>query len=98
MEKITFKTPVTFEGKEIESIDLDFEKIKGRQIKNCHARIRKSMAAMGEMPIAVETDPEFLMMLAGIAAEQPYEMFDELPAADYMAVLGATRNFLFSGQ
>jgi hypothetical protein len=94
----TFTSPIEFEGKTIESIELDFSALKGRDIAACHRRIRQALNAKNEMPLVVETDPDFLMLLVAMTSGQPVEMFDDISAPDYMRLLAAARNFLFSGE
>ncbi|MHB9133654.1 MAG: phage tail assembly protein [Armatimonadota bacterium] len=93
-----FSEPVPFEGNTVESIVLDFSRVKGKDIARCSMRARQAMTAQGEMPFAIETEPTFLMLIASTAANHPVELFDALPGPDYMRLMTTVRGFLFSGQ
>jgi len=95
-ETLTLTESITFEGETIEVIELDFPALKGKDLAACSRRVRQRLAGGGELPVAVEMDPDFALAVAAVAAGKAVELFDELPAPDYMRVLAVTRNFLFS--
>ena len=87
---ITFKAPFTFEGKEFKSIELDLDSLKGRDITDT----QRQYTAEGNFSAVPATDPEFCKRIAAVAASQPIEFFEELPAPDFVKVTTSVQNFL----
>lgn len=89
---IKFKKPYTFEGVEHEEVTLDLDNLKGRDITETQSQY----TAEGKFSAMVATDSEFCKRIAALAASQPLEFFDELPANEFIKVTQSVQNFLLA--
>lgn len=89
----TLAKPVQFEGKTYESLVLDFDSLTGRDIKE--AKKRFDTLGVRVTPI-LAMDTEFAAYVAARAAKVPVEIFDYIPAADYVSITQMVVNFFMT--
>ena len=92
MSTITFKKPFEFEGETHESVTLELENLKGRDITETQSQY----TAEGKFSAMVATDSEFCKRIAALSASKPLEFFDELPANEVLKVTQSVQNFLLA--
>ena len=90
--KIIFKKPYKFDDKEYKWVELDLDGLRGRDITDAY----RQYAAAGNFSPMIATDPNFCFRIAAMASAQPFEFYDDLPAADFMYVVQTVQNFLLS--
>lgn len=90
MKKVEFSNKYTFEGVDYDSVDLDLESLKGKDI----SKAKKQWQRAGNAAAAVTMDIDFCIHVATLASDQPIEFFEELPADDYNRVYGEVFSFL----
>ena len=88
--KHQLKKEVTFEDKVYKELDLDFDGLTGRDVREA----KKASDRPDKIVPVLAMDTEFAAALAAKAAKVPVELMDFLSAPDYMAVTQATVNFL----
>ena len=87
-----FAKPVTFEGKEYTGLDLDLERLTGKDLINIEAE----MTARGVTAIMPEISKGYQMLVAARAAKVPVELIEELPIKEASAITMKVVNFLFA--
>lgn len=89
---IPLKTPIRFEGKTHDKIDLTgLHDIKAADMM----AINRRMSRNGDVYFSQETTLEYALNMANLATGLPLEFFDQLPPYAAMAVKGRVTNFLF---
>ena len=82
--------PVAFEDKTYDMIPLDLDSLSGRDIKE--AKKEFDLANPRKVSMVLSADTDFA------ASKLPVELFDYIPAPDYVAITQAVINYLlFSG-
>lgn len=89
---ITFKKPYEFEGETHESVTLELDNLKGRDITETQTQY----TAEGKFSAMVSTDSEFCKRIAALAASKPLEFFEDLPANEFIKVTQSVQNFLLA--
>lgn len=90
---LILEKPITFEGKEIQEIDLSgLENATAEDLANA----RRMMIARGVVndPF-LERSPEFAVYLAAIVTGKPVELMKSLKMVDAMTLRTAVLNFLY---
>ena len=95
MKNYKVRRPIDFEGKKIESLSFNFEKMTRKEYKRCikEARIRNKKD-MSAVPIFSET---FRLVFAGVSAGVPTEAMFSLYPKDIYGVSEAVYAFFFGG-
>ncbi|MGG4346443.1 phage tail assembly protein [Paenibacillus lautus] len=86
--------PITFEGKEIKSLNLDFENLGGNELTNC-ARLAQRMDP-NEVPVVRALSINYQVAVAARAAGVAPELILELKAKDFTQVTQLASNFLIA--
>ena len=86
----TFSKPVNFEGQEIKSIKMDLDSLTGRDI----SQVKSQWAHAGNFSPVPAADTDFCVMVAARASKQPLELFDVMPAKEYLGITQKVSNFL----
>lgn len=87
-----FDKPVSFEGAEHESIDLDLDSLTGKDM----SVIKRQWAGEGNFSPVPAADMTFCEYVAAHASKMPQEFFEALPAKEYMKVTQEVSNFLLT--
>ena len=88
--------PVAFEDKTYDMIPLDLDSLSGRDIKE--AKKEFDLANPRKVSMVLSADTDFAAFLAARASKLPVELFDYIPAPDYVAITQAVIYYLlFSG-
>lgn len=87
--------PITFDGAELKSITLDFDKLTGADLLACERQLRQS----GEVDNAFfkAMSLPYQVAVAAAAASVPVEQIKALKARDFTQVTQKTVNFLMLG-
>ena len=89
--KITLTKAIEHGGKKITELDLNFEKLSGRDL----AEAAKEARLMGDMAPKQDFTCEYLSAVAAKAAGVAADTILELPAADFMRVKTEVEAFLY---
>nr|DAN99537.1 MAG TPA: tail assembly chaperone protein [Caudoviricetes sp.] len=84
--------PVKFEDKTYEMIPLDLDSLSGRDIKE--AKKEFELANPQKVSFVLSADSDFAAYLAARASKLPVELFDYIPAPDYVVITQTVINFL----
>ena len=92
---LDFKRPIDYAGKHYDHIDLDFEKLTGR---DCLQIEREVEATTGKNVVVPALNSEYLVRFAAHAAVEPVgaDVIYALKSRDFMAVTGKARSFLLA--
>ena len=88
--RITLSSPFEWCGKTYEEIDLDFERLTGRDME----AIDDELGAAGLHGASPAGSRRYQRLLAARASGVPSDVIEHLPLADYNAVVTAARYFL----
>jgi hypothetical protein len=91
MARHEFTKPITFEGTEYTGLDLDLDRLTGKDLINIEAE----MTARGIQAVMPEISKSYQMLVAARAAKVPVELIEELPIKDASAITMKVVNFLF---
>lgn len=91
MSRVEFSKPFTFESVEYTGLDLDLDRLTGKDLINIEAE----MTARGVQAPMPEISKSYQMLIAARAARVPVELIEELPMKDASAVTMKVVNFLF---
>lgn len=87
---IKLSEPVMIKDQEVKELEMDFTKVTGRVLTDCS----NTMRDMGHVVIVPQTDMEYQAMIASKVIGIPFDDVLDLPAADFMKIITATRSFL----
>jgi len=87
--KIKFASPITFEGIQYESIDLDLDGLTGNDL----LAAEKESRAMGDKTAVPELSKQYLAAVAAKAAKVPVEMIMGLPAKYFTQITLQVQSF-----
>lgn len=87
------KKSVTFEGKTYDNFVFDFERLTGRDVKEAK-KLFDSPGGRITPILAMDTD--FAAFIAARAAKIRPEVFDYIPAADFIAITQMAINFFLT--
>jgi len=90
--KHVFKNPYTFEGEEVNEIELNLDSLSGKDV----SAAKREWMRLGNFSAMPAADPDFCVLLAAKAAKRPYEFFDSLPAREYCAIAQEVSAFLLA--
>ena len=90
--EITFSKPHKFEDETYESIELDLDGLTAADMMDAY----RQYSAAGNFSAVTATDPNFQVLIAAAAANQPVEFFTKMRLPDFNHVCQAVQNFLFS--
>lgn len=93
MEDFPLKKPIDFEGKKIESLSLDLDKLTGADIMLCEQEFR-DRSRPGEIVELIEVNKIFLAIVAARAAGVTFELFQALHAKDFCRITVEVQAFL----
>jgi len=93
MQKIVFRKPFTFEGKEYKELTLDLDSLTGKDIINASTEAR--LLEQGDFSPVLELSKAFQAVIAAKAAKVPVEMLLSLPAKEFSNITLLVENFLF---
>ena len=89
---IALKTPVRFEGKNYDRIDLTrLQDITAADM----IAVNRRMSRSGNVDITPELTLEYALNIANVVTGLPLEFFDQLPPYAAMAIKGRVTNFLY---
>ncbi len=92
MTSVQLTKPITVNGSELKSIELDFDKLDGNVWIFCEA---EAVRAQGGVPmLSPVTDGAFHVQVAAKASGIAVEVLRSLPFIEFGAVVGAVRSFL----
>jgi len=91
MSRHEFAKPITFEGTEYSGLDLDLDRLTGKDLVNIEAE----MTARGIQAVMPEISKSYQMLVAARAAKVPVELIEELPIKEASAITMKVVNFLF---
>ncbi|WP_050802854.1 phage tail assembly protein [Paenibacillus sp. HGF5] len=86
--------PITFEGDEIKSLNLDFECLGGTELMNC-AKLAQRMDP-NEVPMVRAASINYQVAVAARAAGVTPELIQSLKAKDFTQVTQLASNFLIT--
>jgi hypothetical protein len=86
----TLAKPISFEGQEIKTVTLDFDKINGATMETVGRRYSTS----GNHPLTEGLSMQYCGMLAAEISSVPYELIQQLKGKDYFSITALVRNFL----
>lgn len=91
--KIVLTKPISKDGKEFKELNLDFDKITGREI----IAAEKETRILGDIAADVNCSKAFQAVLIAKAAAEPVGVDDilSLPGADFIYATSVASNFLF---
>lgn len=89
--RIDLSRPVEWEGETRDHLDLDLERMTGRDLQAVEREMRK--AGVRDV-LSPETDSRYLVALAARAARVDVELLESLPARDYTRVKMEAQGFL----
>ena len=90
---IQFKTPMTFEGKQYDEIDLKcLENIRAVDM----IAVNRKLASEGNVDFLQENSLEYAFNLASRACDLPIEFFEQLSPGRAMRVKRCVSSFLYS--
>lgn len=89
--EIKLKKAITFEGKEINTINLDLEGLTGEDMAQAE---REYFATGGHPVVPLLTSSGFCAVLASRATDLPFEAIRALPIKDCHRVVSETQAFL----
>lgn len=87
---VKLSKPVKFEENTIEEINMNLDDLTGRDI----SKVKSEWSMTGKFSPVPATDIDFCIMVAARASNQPIDLFDVLPAKDYLKVSQEVSNFL----
>lgn len=93
MQKIVFRKPFTFEGKEYKELTLDLDSLTGKDIINASTEAR--LLEQENFSLVLELSKAFQAVIAAKAAKVPVEMLLSLPAKEFSNITLLVENFLF---
>lgn len=88
--KFTLSAPYNFEGNDFAEIELDLEKLTGRDV----SAAKRAWQRGGNFSPLITVDTDFCAYLGAKAAGMPFEFVEGLPAKDYCRISQAVSNFL----
>jgi phage FluMu protein gp41 len=88
--KIKLSKACTFEGKEYTELDIDFDKLTGKDLVSASKEAR----LLGDASSVQELSPIYLAVVGAKSAGVSVDMVLSLPARDFTAVKTAAQNFL----
>jgi hypothetical protein len=88
---VTLTRPIDHDGKKIEVINLDFDRLTGADILLC---AREASAAKGEAVRVLVIDTEFHVHVAAAASGIDAAVLKKLGAVDFVEVATAVQGFL----
>lgn len=88
--KHEFKTPYTFEDIEYKEIEIPIENLSGKDIM----KIQKDWKLKGNFDAMINSNYEYCLELAAVAAGQPIEFFLDMPGHETSKVAQAVSLFL----
>lgn len=92
MARHEFAKPFTFEGTEHTGIDLDLDRLTGKDLVNIEAE----MTARGIQAIMPEISKSYQMLVAARAAKVHVDFIEALPIKEASAITMKVVNFLFA--
>jgi hypothetical protein len=92
IEVIELGTVVTFEGREIARISLDFDRCNGPAIRRAEKQCSKEGCP------SMVSSPTYCMCLAAEISDEPLEALDALKGSDLQAVIMAVQAFLVGAE
>ncbi len=86
------KNPVTYNGKEFNALNIDFEKLKGKDARAITAELQR----LGIAVLVPSLSEEYLIRTIAKACEEPIgaDFFDLLSIFDFNKLVGRARAFL----
>ena len=87
-----FAKPFTFEGQEYTGLDLDLDRLTGKDLVNIEAE----MAARGIQAVMPEISKSYQMLVAARAAKVPVDLIEALPIKEASTITMKVVNFLFA--
>lgn len=97
VEKVTLKTPITFEGTEYRFLKLRLGDLTGADIEAAEIEFMGSSPSAGVTPLK-EMSKGFLAIVAAKSLGLPVEFMKKLKAPDYSQVTTKVQIFLMSGE
>lgn len=89
--RIDLSRPVEWDGETVDHLDLDFERLKGRDLQ----AVERDLRASGVRDVlAPETDSRYLVAVAAKAAKVDRELVESLCARDFTALKIQAQSFL----
>ena len=89
MITITLSKEVEFEGKKYTELSMDYDKLTGRDIMSAE----KEASVVAGRPV-VDVDKTYQAVLAAKASGVVSDMIFNLPAKDFVSVVGTAQDFL----
>lgn len=93
---ITLRKPVEYNGRTIEALSFDFDKLTGADGLNIEAELQ----AAGKIFIAPVMSSEYLVRMAAKACSEEIgaDLFDVLPLKEFNQIRSAARSFLLASE
>lgn len=91
MARHEFAKPIIFDGQEYTGLDLDLDRLTGKDLVNIEAE----MTARGVQAVMPEISKSYQMLVAARSAKVPVELIEELPIKEASAITMKVVNFLF---
>ena len=94
MSKIMLSKPIMIKGEEVKEIELDFEKLTGKQLIAAEREVR----AKGDQTPSVFLSMNFQAAVAAKLVGVPVDDIEELPAIDFKNLVLPVANFLLGAE
>lgn len=92
---VTLRKPIEFEGRTIDRITLDFDRLTGRVMRDAERAFLRGGGI--PLPGSGMVSADYCAHVAGMIANVPYECIEQLGAQDYTEVASAVQVFLIGG-
>lgn len=92
---VSLSNPITWEGKKIEKIEINFENVTGKTVIEAQTLYK---AEHVELPRGLEDDFEYIGIMSEILSGQDKAMIESLSYVDYMEVIRTVQYFLIFGK
>ncbi|MFC4102909.1 phage tail assembly protein [Paenibacillus xanthanilyticus] len=87
----TLKKPIVFDGRQIDTLTLDFDKLKSKDVLQAE---RRFVAETGGQALSKELNKAYQAYIVAAAADVPIELIHELYAKDFTSVTMEAQGFL----
>lgn len=88
--KVRFAKPIKVGEKVFEEVDLDLEKLTGKDVMNC---VREAEASKGTLVLSYRLDPWFHLQVAAKLTGIPAALLEDAPYSDFSKVMDPIQGF-----